>query len=208
MRCGGEVMSIENSREYQLGAMREEQWLKHLATTGCHSFPAYGATNVSDDTKAPLVWTPDGKKVAADVMAIAEDGYAMWCEVKAKAIPNYMWKMEHRGWWHGVDKYLFADHYQALSEKAESFWIVICESHYPPSNDYQPPSDAYRDPDAIKFSLEQGPNWLTVKYEKAKNSADSRTVKHLFGSGNHAWVWRRDIMTPIKSINEKEVNFA
>lgn len=197
------IVAFEQTPEYQLGRKREEQFLRYLASCGAHVIPVYGAIDVDDSSKSPKVWTPGGKVVAADILAISPEGLAIWVEVKAKKKPGFMWASYRRGFTHGVDYRLFNEHYRILAGHVKGrLSIVICETMTLPHPDWEPATEkpVSKTPSGApnwgeyESSLIPGPVWLRIEFEDAlRHGYRHNNWSH----GKTGWIWPRSAMQVI-----------
>lgn len=188
-------MNFEDTEEYKMGREAEEEWLSYMARKGFFAFPAYGADGTDNKSKAPKVWTPNGKIIAPDVIAIDRDGKAVWLEVKAKSCPGYRYFGQHKGWEHGVDNRLFNEY--GKINKVSPVFLVVKELMTLPADDFEPPVPPkingkfdYAD---YKNYLVDGPVWLAVPYSEARRRG---RLQSPWSGRSTGWLWPRSIMVP------------
>lgn len=177
----------------ELGRIAEREFLVHLAKHGHHALAIYDA---STDDKGPRVYCGTRQIVAGDVLFIAEDGSAGWCEVKTKTVPGYSYK--RRTWEHGVNLRLFQNDYRILAERAP-LWLVVKELRTLPYEDFLPPAapplpDGVPDWSDYKRFLVDGPAWFAVRFDVA--ASVGRAVDRWDGPVP-GWLWPRGVMTPV-----------
>lgn len=185
-------MKFEETREWIMGDSAQKAWARRVAASGKVVLPTYGMDNVDPATKAPVLFTRNGLRVAPDmlVMWATDDGAeSRWHEVKAKAQPT--WRKFRPGprWEHGIDFALLEEYTQVQGETGSGVWLVVFEEHSP--------GDPHK-----SSQLCGPPAWLAITLDDAKQKGELRPdwpggklrPRDRGRHGQGGWLWARNDM--------------
>lgn len=154
---------------WERGAAIERAYAETVTHSGGIAMPLCAATGNTKGTKAPMMTTVDGLKIAPDFLLVRR-GRTLWAEVKGKCQPSYHFKSGR--WEHGLDWHLVA-HYSAVQrESGAPVWIVVHEAHSPASDDIRP-RWAWRHMTPMPCCTPSG-LWLCVSLDDAMASGGRR----------------------------------
>lgn len=121
-------LPFEGRPEYLLGHSAEVRWCRRLAAIGGVVVPVYGATDVDESTKAPVLFTPGKRLVSPDLLYVSKE-HRSWQEVKAKSQPSWFRKL--RRWEHGIDTDLVNQYRDVEQLSGIDLLIVVHEVRAP-----------------------------------------------------------------------------
>jgi hypothetical protein len=186
-------MKFEEKPEWIMGDTAQKRWAQIVARSGKVVLPTYGMKDVAASSKAPLLFTRNGLRVAPDMLLMqVVDGKSIsrWHEVKAKGKPT--WRRCHPGprWEHGIDFALLKEYLQVQLETGAGVWLVVFEENSP--------RDA-----AIESPLDGPAQWLAITLNDAHRVGDLRidwpggkfNPRRRGKRGEGGWLWDRADMT-------------
>ena len=126
------MTSFYDTREWKIGDAAQTEWARIVADKGGVVLPTYGMDDVTDETKAPVVFTKDGVLVAPD-LAVVRSGKMKWNDVKAKSQPS--WYRKLRRWEHGCDYSIACEYNEVQVASGCPVYIIVHELKSPADPD-------------------------------------------------------------------------
>jgi len=185
--------------EWQLGDEAQKRWAIAIARRGHAVLPSYEMGQTSPETKAPMMFTADGRLVIPDLLVLNSKKPPQWHEVKAKTAPTWrIYKSKDckcwRGprWEHGIDYALMTEYRRVADLSGAPVYLVIHEPHSPKHPTAESP-------------LSGPETWLLISLENAERFGDrredwpggSKEPNRRGRCRQGGWLWSRNVMTPI-----------
>jgi hypothetical protein len=185
-------MRFEERPEYVMGQQSEELFARKMQVRGWAVLPTCDLTSVVKETKAPVLYAPNGGISVTPDALIFRDGKSCWTEIKGKTEPT--WRIYPPGprWEHGID-YDLVGHYLDVQESTDlRVYLVVHER--------KTPGDPRRQSDLVAADV-----WLRVSLADAQVIGERRTEwpggksapSRRGRGGLGGWLWARDAMEEI-----------
>lgn len=185
---------LEDTQEYQMGRSAEARWCRAVVQRyGGMALPVYGATEVDDSTKAPVLFARNGVCVAPDVF-YANSTARAWHEVKAKSVPG--WYRNLQRYEHGIDYSLYLDYLRVEEETGIPVFIVVHEARTPTV-----PAQSTGDMSPSGVFLFAALRTVRTRGEHRPTWPGGRSQPWRRGRrGRGGWLWPRDCMVPARLV--------